>query len=83
MAVQADVKAETLEPGYQITSTSTSPSVVTVLSSTSGLVNVGEFLTTTPISLTGVYSELTTRMPLIVPAGVAVFNDQEERILKK
>jgi len=81
VAVQANINPDTLETGYQITSQIPSPDIVTLKGSRSGLAKVGDFVMTAPITLTGVYSELSTNVPLILPDGVEAINEQEAVIL--
>jgi YbbR domain-containing protein len=71
---------ESLESGYEVTSVAVLPSSVTIAGSSSALDNAGDFLTTAPITLTNIYSELSVDAPLILPEGVSAIDAQGETV---
>jgi diadenylate cyclase len=76
IGIQADLDLDTLEDGYQVTSSTLTPPEVTLAGTRSALDNAGEFLLTAPISLTGIHTEYTVDTPLIVPQGASALNDE-------
>lgn len=81
IAVQANVNTETLDPNFEIKNVILIPSVVTLKGNPTDLNEVGDYIETAPIDLTGVYSEFSTTVPLILPDGVTAINEQSEEIL--
>jgi diadenylate cyclase len=80
IAVQADVREDTLEEGYEIERVQVSPSSVTISGSRTALDNAGDFLLTAPISLTNVLSEVTIDTPLILPEGATAMDAEGENV---
>lgn len=80
IAVYANVDMATLEPNYEVVSTLASPSVVTIKGRPLELANIGEYVETSPIDLTGITSELKIQAPLLVQDTIQVFNNENEEI---
>jgi YbbR domain-containing protein len=78
--IQADVDKSGLDKDYEVTDIATFPDQVTITGSQFALEEAGEFLVTSPISLTNVYSEFTTVAPLVLPDGVSAFDEDGESI---
>jgi len=78
--IQADLRADTLEDGYEITSVRLSPTSLTLTGPRTALESVGDFILTAPITLTNVYSELTLDVPLILPDGVVGKGEKGETV---
>ncbi len=76
--IYADVKADTIEEGYEINSVLISPSTVTLIGEDFAVQQVGEFLSTAPISLTNVLSEISLDVPLLLPDGVVSRGEADE-----
>ncbi|MFC2055900.1 YbbR-like domain-containing protein, partial [Chloroflexota bacterium] len=78
--IQANLRADTLEDGYEITSVRMSPTSLTLTGPRTALESVGDFILTAPITLTNVYSELTLDVPLILPEGVVGKGEKGENV---
>lgn len=81
VAVKANIDTTTLDPDFEITSVTLIPSIVTLKGNPTKLAEVGNFIETAPIDLTGVFSEFSTTVPLILPEGVTAINQDNEEIL--
>jgi len=81
IAVQANINTDTLDPNFEIKNILLIPSVVTLKGNPTDLAEVGNYVETAPIDLTGVYSEFSTTVPLILPEGVSAIDQQNEEIL--
>ena len=82
IAVQANVDTDTLDSNYEIKSILVDPVTITLTGNRSTLIELGTYVETSPIDLTGVYSELTIQTPLVLPPAVTAINDQGEPILE-
>lgn len=80
IGIRADLDMDTLEDGYQLTSSTLTPPEVTLAGTRTALENAGEFLQTAPISLTGVNTQYVIDAPLIVPQGASALDDDGEII---
>lgn len=76
IGVQANLDMKSLENGYEVTSVEVAPKSVILSGSQAALNIVGEFLTTAPISLTGVTSDYSVDAPLTVPADTSALNQE-------
>jgi len=72
--VQADLVMDSVEPGHEVTRVQVLPSSVTIAGSSNALESAGDFLLTSPISLTNSYSGLTIDSPLILPVGLSALD---------
>ncbi len=80
ISVQATIEKSGMDKNYEVTGISVSPAEVILTGSQRALDEVGEFLATTPISLTNIYSSLTVDAPLLFPDDVTVFDQEGENI---
>ncbi|MBN1149428.1 MAG: diadenylate cyclase CdaA [Anaerolineales bacterium] len=80
IGIQADLKLDSLEDGYEIMQVEITPNTVVLAGSRSALDSAGDFLITAPISLTGVNTELVIDAPLLVPEGASALNEQSESV---
>jgi len=80
VAVQSTLQESTLDVDYEITRIAIDPPTVTLVGTSSALEKAGDFLVTAPISLTNVYSEISTRAPLIIPDGLSALNEKSENV---
>ena len=78
VAIQPDVLEDTLEEGYEISAVRVLPTSTTLTGSRAALENAGDFIVTTPISITNVFNEMIMDVPLIRPDGVISLNEQGE-----
>lgn len=66
-----------VEPGYQLTRITVSPTLVTVFSSDPNLVDqLGGFAETEPVSLTGATADFQMNVGLALPQGVSIVGDK-------
>jgi hypothetical protein len=80
IAVQAALEADSLEEGYEVTRLRLSPPVVTLTGRRSALETAGDFVVTVPITLTGIRSELTLDVPLVLTDRVSALDAQGEPV---
>jgi diadenylate cyclase len=80
VGVQAMLETTTLPRGYEVTRVRLSPSVVTLIGRRSGLEEAGDYLATAPINLSGVRSELTRDVPLVMPEGISALDTQGQAV---
>ncbi len=65
----------TVAPGYWISNINVVPNTVTLLGPPTTLENIGSFVDTIPVDVSGVAGDITRRVPLAPPAGVTPLND--------
>ena len=65
----------TVAPGYWISNINVVPNTVTLLGSPSTLDEIGSFVDTIPVDVSGVAGEIVRRVPLAPPAGVTPLNE--------
>jgi len=75
VAVQPVLVENTLDKDYEIRGVEVEPPRVTLLGTEGALESAGDFLVTTPITLTNVFSEFSTRAPLIIPEGLSALDE--------
>jgi len=78
--VQATTEKSGLDKDYEVTSVKVDPSKVMLTGTRTALDEVGDFLVTTPISLSNVYSGLTIDVPLVSPENVTVLDAEGNNI---
>lgn len=79
-AVQATLEAGSLVQGYQVTAVRLSPAEVTLAGQGPLLDQVGDFVATAPINLTGVRNSLAIDVPLLLPEGVSALDLSGEAV---
>ena len=65
----------TVAPGYWISNINVVPNTVTLLGPPTTLENIGSFVDTIPVDVSGVAGDITRRVPLAPPADVTPLND--------
>ena len=65
----------TVAPGYWISNINVVPNTVTLLGPPSTLDEIGSFVDTIPVDVSGVAGEIVRRVPLAPPAGVTPLNE--------
>ena len=65
----------TVAPGYWISNINVVPNTVTLLGPPTTLENIGSFVDTIPVDVSGVAGDITRRVPLAPPASVTPLND--------
>lgn len=78
--VIADIRPDTIEEGYELNRVQITPPEVTLIGDDLAIQQVGDFVTTTPITLTNVFSSVTLNLPLVLPDGVSSLDELDEEI---
>jgi len=78
--VQATIEKSGLDRDYEVSSVRVDPSKVMLTGTQTALDAAGDFLVTTPISLSNVYSGLTIDVPIVIPENVTVLDDEGNNI---
>jgi diadenylate cyclase len=81
IGIQANLDMKSLGNGYEVTSVEVVPKSVILSGSQAALNSVGEFLTTAPISLTGVTSDYSVNAPLNVPPDTSALNQEGDSVI--
>lgn len=66
----------TVAPGYWISNINVEPKTVTLLGPPSTLEQIGGFVDTVPVDVTGAAGDIVRRVPLAPPAGVSALNER-------
>jgi YbbR domain-containing protein len=66
----------TVSPGYWISNINVEPKTVTLLGPPSTLEQIGGFVDTVPVDVTGAAGDIVRRVPLAPPAGVSALNER-------
>jgi diadenylate cyclase len=66
----------TVAPGYWISNINVEPKTVTLLGPPSTLEQIGGFVDTVPLDVTGAAGDIVRRVPLAPPAGVSALNER-------
>lgn len=66
----------TVAPGYWISNINVDPNTVTLLGAPATLEQIGGFVDTIPIDVTGAAGDIVRRVPLAPPAGVSALNQR-------
>jgi len=66
----------TVAPGYWISNINVEPKTVTLLGPPSTLEEIGGFVDTVPVDVTGAAGDIVRRVPLAPPAGVSALNER-------
>lgn len=74
--IQPVLEEKGLDPNYEIRSIEVTPAAVTLTGPQAVLDSANAYLATAPISLTNHLSDFVVDAPLIVPSGLAAFDDQ-------
>jgi YbbR domain-containing protein len=66
----------TVAPGYWISNIAVEPKTVTLLGPPTTLEQIGGFVDTVPVDVTGAAGDIVRRVPLAPPAGVSALNER-------
>jgi diadenylate cyclase len=80
VAVQANLARETVELGYQVSEVQLSPSTVTLTGQQAVLNEVGDYVETEVITLTGATGLMVVDVPLLLPEGVEAIGPEGEAV---
>ncbi len=80
VGIQPALDDKGLDPNYEIRDIGVAPTSLTLTGPQEALDKMDAYLTTTPISVTGHYSDFVIEAPLLIPKGLAAINEQGETV---
>lgn len=80
VSVIADVDQGSIDQDYEIDQVQVNPPIVSITGSQNDLNELGNYIETEPIDLSGVQSEFSAVVPLVLPEGIVALGDRGQSV---